>query len=924
MTFLLPVMLLLLFPCAAACLLFRLQGRLTLAVRVAVYVLVVLALARPALRIPVRGGTVVVVADRSASVPVEEKAAQAALIDTLIARAGAGGRVGVVSFAARPIVEHAPQTAPFGGFSAVHNDDASDLGGAIHAALSLLEPGESARLLVLSDGQYTGEDPLQAASRAAAAGVAIDYRLQRRRAAGDVAILRVDAPASRRPGEPMLATAWVSAPEAADVDYVLRRGAVEVARGGRRLPRGVTPLVFRDLADAGGVKAYELRLEPADAAADPCPENNVARFLVQTTGGKPLLCFPASPASRLPALLAKGGVAVETLPPASFDGSLATLAGYSGVVIENVRADAFGRGPLENIAAWIEHAGAGLAMTGGRNAFGIGGYYKSPLEDILPVTMELRREHRKFSMCIAVVLDRSGSMAMPVQGGRTKMDMANLGTMEVVNLLSDQDEIAVIAVDSAPHVVVPRTSAANARGQSRRILGIESMGGGIFVYEGLVAGLKEVTGSSAGVRHIVLFADAADAEEPGKYKELLANAAGAGITVSAIGLGTRADSDAALLEEIARLGGGACSFSDNAHEIPRLFAQDTFMVARNTLVTNPVSPRFTQALPRFSDTLPPQAPPLGGYNLCYLHPGATAVALSADENEAPLLALRNVGAGRALAFTGEADGEISGPFAAWEHAAEFYAALGRHCAGPLHDGSSGFLVQQRLVPGGIEITAYADVSRPEVKAVDGLELNVLRHRPGDSPDAERTKLAWKTADTLSAVVPLLGAETVLPTVVHPGGVVETLPPVCLPYSGEYAPEAGLDGAAVLASMAEATGGAKLADAGLVWEKMPRSRRLVEFAAWLYLAAALLFLFEVFERRTGWLYNRRRRAATPTGADEKDGSAPAPRRRRKKRPPAPAGVAPVAAQPTSEPPADTPKSPTDSPFAKAKQRANRRM
>ena len=109
------------------------------------------------------------------------------------------------------------------------------------------------------------------------------------------------------------------------------------------------------------------------------------------------------------------------------------------------------------------------------------------------------------------------------------MDMANLGAMEVVNLLSDQDEIAVIAVDSAPHVVVPRTSAANARGQSRRILGIESMGGGIFVYEGLVAGLKEVSGSSAGVRHIVLFSDAADAEEPGKYKELLANAAGAGM-----------------------------------------------------------------------------------------------------------------------------------------------------------------------------------------------------------------------------------------------------------------------------------------------------------------------------------------------------------------------------------------------------------
>ena len=171
-------------------------------------------------------------------------------------------------------------------------------------------------------------------------------------------------------------------PEAADVDYVLRRGAVEAPAAGG-VCRAASPARLRDLATPAG-QAYELRLEPADAAADPCPENNVARFLVQTTGGKPLLCFPASPASRLPALLAKGGVAVETLPPASFDGSLATLAGYSGVVIENVRADAFGRGPLENIAAWIEHAGAGLAMTGGRNAFGIGGYYKSPLEDILP------------------------------------------------------------------------------------------------------------------------------------------------------------------------------------------------------------------------------------------------------------------------------------------------------------------------------------------------------------------------------------------------------------------------------------------------------------------------------------------------------------------------------------------------------------
>ena len=43
------------------------------------------------------------------------------------------------------------------------------------------------------------------------------------------------------------------------------------------------------------------------------------------------------------------------------------------------------------------------AMTGGRSSYGPGGYYKSPLEPILPVSMELRNEHRKLSLAMVVV-----------------------------------------------------------------------------------------------------------------------------------------------------------------------------------------------------------------------------------------------------------------------------------------------------------------------------------------------------------------------------------------------------------------------------------------------------------------------------------------------------------------------------------------
>ena len=91
------------------------------------------------------------------------------------------------------------------------------------------------------------------------------------------------------------------------------------------------------------------------------------------------------------------------------------------------------------------------------------------------------------------------------------------------------------------------------------------MGGGIFVYEALVAAGKELMkAGNYQTRHIILFADAADSEEPGRYKALLKKYADSGITVSVIGLGTSADVDARLLEDIAKLGSGNIMFTTDA------------------------------------------------------------------------------------------------------------------------------------------------------------------------------------------------------------------------------------------------------------------------------------------------------------------------------------------------------------------------
>src|SRR5690606_2322762 len=120
--------------------------------------------------------------------------------------------------------------------------------------------------------------------------------------------------------------------------------------------------------------------------------------------------------------------------------------------------------------------------------------------------------------------------------------------------MTPADSVSVIPVDSAAHIVISQQSVMDPDVICSEILRVESMGGGIFTYTGLLAAGNELMKASQFNKHILLFADAADAEEPGEYKELLERYTQAGITVSVVGLGTEGDVDAEFLKDIARRG----------------------------------------------------------------------------------------------------------------------------------------------------------------------------------------------------------------------------------------------------------------------------------------------------------------------------------------------------------------------------------
>jgi hypothetical protein len=717
--------------------------------------------------------------------------------------------------------------------------------------LSLIPKDSPGRILVLSDGRWTGRDPSTLAGVAADRRVAVDYRHRSRPAAGDLAIARVDAPSAVAPGEGFIITAWVQSPVEDIISYEVLRGDKVIASGEQRVTAGLNRLTFRDRAADSGSQNYQLRIRTI--ADDPVPENNVARVLVGVTGPRPILHLTPTNTSGLTALLKAGGLNVHAMTPDQFDFKLESLSGYSAVILENVPAEKIGRRNMETLASWVRASGSGLLFTGGKQSYGPGGYYKSPLEPILPVSMELRQEHRKFAMAIVVALDRSGSMAIPVAGGKVKMDLANLGTAQVLDMLGPMDEFGCYAVDTSPHEIVSLGIVKDKDRIRDKILRIQSMGGGIYVDEALIASAGMIRHAKAGTKHIVLFADAADAEQPGDYKELLEKTSKAGITVSVIGLGNEKDKDVPLLKDIAKLGGGRFLITDSPEELPRLFAQDTFVVARNSFLDDPVMAQPTPGLTALAGRPFALDQPLGGYNLCYLRPEATLGAISRDEYNAPIVASWQAGSGRVVCYTGEADGKYAGAFAKSRETGDFYTSLARWAAGQSGSLTDSMIVTQELRNGVNRIQLHLDPERKAEPFAGVPLLQTLRARPGEAPRTETVPLTWAGPDTLVAEVSLEGEETALSTVSIPGQKPQSLPPVCLPYSPEFAPSplgsSDDRGRASLERLARSTGGVERVDLSGVWKDMPKRPRSFPLAPWLLLTAVVCLLLEVLERRT---------------------------------------------------------------------------
>lgn len=110
----------------------------------------------------------------------------------------------------------------------------------------------------------------------------------------------------------------------------------------------------------------------------------------------------------------------------------------------------------------------------------------------------------------------------------------------------------------------------------------------------------------------------------------------------------------AVLERLARAGGGRSYFTNTPHDVPQLLTQEARLAGQGYKQERDFVPRLVTAAPAVRMLVPGAFPPLHGYVRVTPRPSAEVV-LSSDTGE-PILAQWQYGLGRALVWTADAQG----------------------------------------------------------------------------------------------------------------------------------------------------------------------------------------------------------------------------------------------------------------------------
>ena len=574
--------------------------------------------------------------------------------------------------------------------------EGTDLQSAIDIATAGIPPHFVPHVVLLSDGNETAGDVM---STAVSADLRVSTVPLATRNDPEMQVSAVNVPAQVAEGEPFKLEVIIDSNHDDKAVVEVFSGEYRIASELREIKEGENKFYFTQQVKKPTEFSAQIKRpataegESADVFDDTLLDNNLASGLVFTAGKPRVLMIESVPESarHMEWAMNEEGIIVDTRPAKGMPDSLTDLQNYEVLILSNVSATDLTSRQMDVIRSYVSELGGGFIMLGGDESFGLGGYYKTVVEEVLPVRSDFEKEKEKPGLGMVLVIDKSGSM------GGQKIELAKDAARAAVELLGNKDQIGVLAFDGSPYWVSEMRPASQKGTVMDRIAGIEA-GGGTTLYPAMDEAYQALQSTSAKLKHVIILTDGYST--PGDFDGITQEMAASRITVSTVGIG---DADQSLLERIAEAGNGRYYFSSDGSSIPQIFAKETMTASKSAINEEPFLPMMMRATPVLEGINLDEAPFLLGYVVT--RPKATSEVILTSEAGDPLLSWWRYGLGMSVAFTSDAKSRWAAEWLTWNGYNRFWAQVIRHCM--RKSDSKGFVVDVKRTGGKRRVTIDA-------------------------------------------------------------------------------------------------------------------------------------------------------------------------------------------------------------------------
>jgi Ca-activated chloride channel family protein len=421
-----------------------------------------------------------------------------------------------------------------------------------------------------------------------------------------------------------------------------------------------------------------------------------------------------------------------------------------------------------------------------------------------------------------------------LSGRLSKIDLAKEAAMSVVDMLTDRDQIGVIAFDAEADEIVKLGKIQSRKHITDSIARMKARGG-TNMYPALKIAYDRLKSADTQLKHVILLSDGRSLQMNESYN-LVKRMVQDSITVSTVVISDEADKKA--MQDMANIGSGRYYETNDAGNLPKLFIKETFMASKLIMEGNfhPIVSSNSEIL-KGIDYLPS----LRGYIATSAKDGSSVILKS--ENGDPILSSWQYGLGRSLAFTSDTQPKWAVEWLQWNDFSKFWSQAVGWC---LPVPSKEFEVSASIIGGKGSLTVDAVSSSGQLR--NFLEFQANAVRPDMTSEAIKLNQSGSGRYEAEFDAEEMGTYLINVTEMNNGKPVSSQNTgVAVSYSPEYSDLES--NAGLLKNLAEVTEGKFNPDVKGVAERKPAGVwHIQDVWKWLLISSIPLFFLDVALRR----------------------------------------------------------------------------